>query len=228
MRPILESRMPSTFMMRACLISLLVMGLGASQAEAQTARLESVKLTALKNAEKDRFLAAHNAARKAVGVDPLAWSDELSQVALDTLDKQKDQLIEKAKEGWAEGQIVLPDHRKDDKFGENIAGWAGNKVPGAERAMTWWLSEKAAFDKLNVNGSYKFGDEKGKTEIDAEGNERPVVVGHYTAIVWKDTAHLGAAKLTFQLADDRGTVRTYVAIVCNYDPAGNIDGDKPF
>jgi hypothetical protein len=55
-----------------------------------------------------------------------------------------------------------------------------------------------------------------------------VVVGHYTQVVWKGTTHLGAARLTLQLADDRGNVRTYVAIVCNYDPAGNINGEKPF
>lgn len=214
--------------MSACLIGLLVLGFGVRHGEAPIVELKSVQATALQNAEKDRFLAAHNAARKAVGVDPVAWSDELSKVALDGLGQQKDQMIEAAKEGWEDGQIVLPKHRMDDKYGENIAGWRGSKVPGAERAVTWWLEEKAAFDKLNANGSYKFGDEEGKTEIDAEGKERPVVVGHYTAVVWRATTHLGAAKLTFQLADDRGTVRTYVAVVCNYDPAGNTNGEKPF
>ena len=212
----------------ACLIGLLVMGFGAGQGEAPTVELKSVQVTALQDAEKDRFLAAHNAARKAVGVDPVAWSDKLSKVALDGLGQQKDQLIEAAKEGWAEGKTVLPKHRTDEKYGENIAGWRGNKILGAEWAVTWWLEEKAVFDKLNVNGAYKFGDEEGKTEIDDEGKERPVVVGHYTAIAWRATTHLGAAKLTFQLADDRGTVRTYMAVVCNYDPAGNTKGEKPF
>ncbi|HUE74801.1 MAG TPA: CAP domain-containing protein [Pirellulaceae bacterium] len=220
--------MPARITISVCLIGLLVMGLDAGQEEAPTVELKSVELTALKNAEKDRFLAAHNAARKAVGVDPLAWSDELGQVALDWLNEQKDPLIEKAKEGWKERRIVLPDHRTDDQYGENIAGWAGSKAAGAERAVTWWLAEKGAFDKLNADGSYQFGDEKGKTEIDAAEKERPIVVGHYTQIVWKGTTHLGAAKLTFQLEDDQGTVRTYVVIVCNYDPAGNIRGEKPF
>jgi pathogenesis-related protein 1 len=227
--------MPSRITTSACLMGLAVMGLGAaSQPDAQAVELKSVELTALTNAERDCFLAAHNAARKAVEVDPLAWSDELGQVARDWLAEQKDKLIEKAMEGWEERRIVLPDHRTDDKYGENIAGWAGTKLLGAERAasaeraVTGWLAEKGAFDKLNADGSYKFGDEKGKTQIDAQGKERPVVVGHYTQIVWKGTTHLGAARLTFQLADDRGNVRTYVAIVCNYDPAGNINGEKPF
>jgi pathogenesis-related protein 1 len=220
--------MPSRVRMSACLIGLLLLGLGASQGEPPTVALKSVQLSALKNAERDRFLAAHNAARRAVGVDPLAWSDKLGQVALDSLDEQKDKMIEKAKEGWADRKTVLLEHRTDDKYGENIAGWAGSKAAGAERAVGWWLAEKGAFDKLNIDGSYKFGDEEGKTETDAAGKGKPIVVGHYTQIVWQGTTHLGAAKLTFQLADDRGIERTYVVIVCNYDPAGNIDGEKPF
>jgi len=46
--------------------------------------------------------------------------------------------------------------------------------------------------------------------------------------VWRTTTHLGAAMLVFQLADDRGTVRTYVAVFCHYSPPGNIRGEKPF
>ncbi len=223
-----SSPMPLRITTSACLMGLLVTGLGVSQPEAPPLELRAVELTALTNAERDRFLAAHNAARKTVGVDPLAWSDELAQVAHDWLAEQKDKLIEEVKEGWEERRIVLPDHRMDDKYGENIAGWAGTKVAGAERAVAGWLAEKAAFDKLNADGSYQFGDEKGKTETDVQGKEKPVIVGHYTQIVWKGTTHVGAAKLTFQLADDRGHERTYVAIVCNYDPAGNIRGEKPF
>ena len=212
----------------ACPIGLLVICLGASRGEAQDINLRSVELTVLENAEQDRFLTAHNAARKAVGVEPLVWSDELSQVALDSLKAQMDQLIDEAKEGWAQRRIALPEHRMDNQYGENIAGWAGSKAASAERAVAWWLSEKSAFDKLNADGSYEFGDEQGQMETDAAGKETPIVVGHYTQIIWKDTTHLGAAKLTFQLADDRGEVRTYVAIGCNYDPPGNIRGQKPF
>ena len=219
--------MRSRAMVNTGLVGLILMGFGASKMEAQTVELKSAQLATLNSAEQDRFLAAHNAARKAVMVDPVAWSDELSMYAYDWLGQQKDGMIEKAKRGWAMGLVVLPDHRQDNKYGENIAGWGG-KVENAERAVTLWLNEKADFDRLNASHSYKFGDEKGKTEIDAKGKERPVVVGHYTAMVWRDTKHIGAAKLVFELADERGTIRKYVAVVCNYDPAGNRDGDKPF
>src|SRR5688572_11228294 len=151
--------MPSHVAIHGCLIGLLLISVGVSRGDAQSVELKSVELSALKDAEKDRFLAAHNTARKAMGIDPLAWSDELSGVALESLAEQQDQLIERAKEGWAEGRIVLPAHRVDGKYGENVAGWAGTRLPGAERAVTWWLTEKEAFDKLNADGSFRFGDE---------------------------------------------------------------------
>jgi pathogenesis-related protein 1 len=220
-------------MKMAGLGGLFLMGGGAGHVVAQTLELKSVQAAVLTNGERDHFVAAHNAARKAVGIERVAWSDEVADVALDSLSQQKDRIIDKAKEGWKTKEIVLPEHRMDNKYGENIAGWASStvdarRVPGAERAVTYWLHEKAAFDKLNASGSYKFGDEVGKKETDSDGREILVVVGHYTAIVWKATTHLGAAKLTFTLSDDRGAIRNYVAVVCNYDPAGNIEGEKPF
>src|SRR5687767_14441139 len=95
--------MPSHFRICGWLIGLIALGGGASfvvAQEPQSVALKSVELAALKGAERDRFLAAHLAARKAVGVGPLAWSDELSKVALDWLGQEKDRLIEEAKEGW--------------------------------------------------------------------------------------------------------------------------------
>jgi pathogenesis-related protein 1 len=209
-------------------LGLLGMATGANPLAGQTLELKSVQLAALKGAEQDRFVAAHNAARKGVKVDPLVWSDDLTQAAARWLAEEQDRVIEEAKEGWASRKIVMPDHRADGRYGENIAGWAGTKVPGAERAVAFWLSEKEDFDRLNASGSFRFGDQEGRIEVDAQGKERPLIVGHYTAMVWRATTHLGAAKLVFQLADDRGTVRTYVAVFCNYSPPGNIRGEQPF
>ena len=216
--------------MRNCLRNLIglviLLALWASAA-AQEPTLKSVQVAPLKGPERDRFVEAHNTARKAVKVEPLAWSDELSQAAADWLGEEKDRLIEEAKAGWAQRKIVMPEHKDDERYGENIAGWAGTRVPTAERAVTFWLTEKPAFDKLNADGSFKYGDQDGKTETD-EGKERPIIIGHYTALVWRKTTHLGAAKLMFQLADDRGTTRTYVAVFCNYSPPGNIRGEQPY
>jgi pathogenesis-related protein 1 len=43
--------------------------------------------------------------------------------------------------------------------------------------------------------------------------------GHYTQMVWKNTSQIGCAK-----AECRGNV----IVVCNYDPPGNVLGQKPY
>jgi hypothetical protein len=213
-------------------MSLVVLGI-ANQANSQNIELRSVNTSVLDGAERERFLAAHNAARRNVSVDPVQWSDSLSNESLKSLVQQKDALIAQARSDWDKEQAVLPKHRTDPNLGENIAGWVGAREMPAEWAVTFWLRERLAFEKLNAIAPYRVGDEKDKlekdkVEIDAEGQERPIVVGHYTAIVWRATRFIGAAKLSFDLIDDQGQLRNYVAIVCNYSPPGNRRGESPY
>uniref|UniRef100_A0ACD5YPC9 Uncharacterized protein n=1 Tax=Avena sativa TaxID=4498 RepID=A0ACD5YPC9_AVESA len=44
--------------------------------------------------------------------------------------------------------------------------------------------------------------------------------GHYTQIVWRGTAYVGCARV---VCDDGG-----VFITCNYDPPGNVVGQRPY
>jgi hypothetical protein len=207
------------------LLAAVVVG---SAADPQTIEVRTSSTTLLTGAEREHFLTAHNIARKSLGVAPVAWSNELGRHALESLQQQKDGLVEAAKEAWNEGRAVLPKHRAENDFGENIAGWVGSKSRPAEFAVELWLREKAAFDRLNASAPYLVGDEEGQVETDALGNERPVIVGHYTAIIWSRTEEIGAAKLTFELIDDQGTSRSYVAVICLYDPPGNRRGEKPY
>jgi len=210
-------------------LSIWIVAFGwATVACAQTIELRSSNLTALTGAERERFLAAHNAARREVGVDPVDWSDELSNHALLSLAEQKDALIDAAKECWTKGEAVLPRHQADGSYGENVAGWAGTRPYAADRAVDLWGREKADFDKLNAIAPYRVGDEKRQSEMDPEKDKQPIIVGHYTAIVWRATQHIGAAKLDFDLADDQGNHRSYMAIICNYSPPGNRHGERPF
>lgn len=209
-------------------VVLIVTALMTSSSNAQTIELTSAQASVLVGAERERFLAAHNAARKEVEVGSLSWSDDLSKYALESLEQQKETLIGIAKEGWSKFEIPLPAHRADYKHGENVAAWAGTRVKTAEWGVMLWLREKSAFDKLNAESPYHVGDEKDKSEIDEKGQSRPIIIGHYTAIVWRDTQQIGAAKLEFELMDDKGKARRYVAIVCNYDPPGNRTGKKPY
>jgi pathogenesis-related protein 1 len=185
-------------------------------------------LSLLTGAERQRFLAAHNAARSDVGVDPVDWSNELSNHALASLTQQKDALIAAAKEDWKKPAAVLPRHQADRAYGENVAGWVGTKPHPADWAVDLWLREKTDFDKLNAIAPYRVGDEKAQSEADPDETKPPIIVGHYTQIVWRATNQIGAAKLDFDLTDDHGNHRTYTAIICNYTPPGNRRGQKPF
>ena len=214
--------------MKPFLYLVMVSAALTSRTHAQTIEVRSVQVSVLSGAERDRFLTAHNAARKAIDVESLRWSDEVSKYALEGLEQQKDTLVRKAIDGWNKSEVPLPAHRSDLKYGENVAAWFGPRIATAEAAVTLWLREKNAFDKLNAESPYVVGDEEEKTETDSKGQTRPIIVGHYTAIVWRDTQQIGAAKLEFELVDDAGNSRRYIAIICNYDPPGNRTGKKPY
>jgi pathogenesis-related protein 1 len=241
----LSSRISTVLVLNLCLAPL------APRARAQeTLTVRAANTAVLEGAERERFVMAHNAARKAVGLEPVTWSDELAAYALEGLVKQQEALITEAKEGWKEGTLALPEHRQDLKLGENIAGWMGvGNLQGAERAVVMWMREKAAFDRLNAVKPYRVGDEiqepgirdhepgdrkqepgkeKKQPEGKSEEQKEPIVVGHYTQIVWRETKQIGAAKLSFELVDEKGRARSYVGIICNYDPPGNRRGEKPF
>src|SRR4051794_34170567 len=91
----------------------------AHEARSQTIDVKSSALAALAGTERERLLEAHNRARREVGVAPVEWSDELSKQAMESLQQQKDALVDAAKKSWDEGRAVIPTHRKDSKFGEN-------------------------------------------------------------------------------------------------------------
>jgi cysteine-rich secretory family protein len=213
---------------RLCMTIWIVVISLTHEARSQTIEVRSSTLATLKGTERERVVEAHNKARTGVGVAPVEWSDALSKQALDSLEQQKASLLDTAKEGWDEGRAVFPTHRKDTKFGENVAGWVGGRSKSAELAVDLWLREKAAFDKLNASSPYRVGDEEGESETDAAGKERPIIVGHYTAIVWSATTQIGAAKFSFDLMDDQGQTRSYTAIVCLYSPPGNRRGERPY
>jgi hypothetical protein len=205
------------------LVVVLGMGFGASAVEAQVATT-FIETAPLERTEQDAFLKAHNDPRKKVGVGPVEWSEDLAEYAAKWLSHQAEGLAKEAAEGFSEGTLPRPRHRPPDgefaqMHGENLAWWAGGKRTAVkpERAVAFWLEEKADFDKLNANNTFEYGDPTDK------------VIGHYTQMVWRGTTRIGAARLVFELTDRRtGEVRKYVIVVCNYDPPGNTFGEKPY
>jgi len=97
------------------------------------------------------------------------------------------------------------EHRPDSGkwkqgHGENLfMGTAGYySVTDAVRA---WEKEKSLYHGAPLNASNWYPS------------------GHYTQLVWKNTRQIGCAK-----AECRGNV----IVVCNYDPPGNVLGQKPY
>lgn len=50
------------------------------------------------------------------------------------------------------------------------------------------------------------------------------VCGHYTQLIWKTTTQMGCAKGIYTTGEHQGST----LIVCQYNPAGNIIGERPF
>lgn len=95
-------------------------------------------------------------------------------------------------------------------LGENIFGGSGNWLSnGALSAVELWAAEDEFYDY--ASNSCQSGE----------------VCGHYTQIVWRSSEHLGCGiKLCNTGSPFGGGSWTFV--VCNYDPPGNWNGQKPY
>lgn len=86
------------------------------------------------------------------------------------------------------------------EYGENLfMGVVGNY--GVANAVKIWESEKKYYRGQPLNPSNWYDP------------------GHYTQMVWKNSKEIGCAKVE---CNDN------IIIVCNYDPPGNILGQKPY
>ncbi|KAL1336129.1 hypothetical protein HN51_030540 [Arachis hypogaea] len=93
-------------------------------------------------------------------------------------------------------------HSSGGPYGENIAmGWGGYIVSGTD-AVRLWVNEKPYYD-------YNFNTCVGGVDC-----------LHYTQIVWRNSLRVGCAKVT---CNNGG-----VFVTCNYDPPGNIIGERPY
>ncbi len=145
------------------------------------------------------FLRIHNAARSDVGVSPLEWSEDLAFTAQD----------------WADriGRTGKIEHRPESVYGENIGWGTGDYTPAS--AANSWLAEKA---KYSPDAAPKpAGKKKGKAAAKADPGAESA---HYTQMVWGKSTMVGFGLSTTK---DGKTV-----VVANYNPRGNIAGEKPY
>ena len=92
------------------------------------------------------------------------------------------------------------EHRSNLAYGENLA-WAGGQQLSPERVVKMWGDEIADYNY--ANNSCRTGK----------------MCGHYTQIVWRKTQQVGCGMA-------RGNGKEIW--VCNYNPPGNVVGQRPY
>jgi len=140
----------------------------------------------------------HNTLRATVGVPELRWSDALAHQAAAWADELK-------KSGCA----MKHSH---GKFGENLY-WASARRTSTRNTPQPIKEKDVVANWANEQPWYSAASNTcnappGKT------------CGHYTQIVWKGTREVGCAKA---VCNDSSQVW-----VCNYAPAGNVIGQRPY
>lgn len=147
----------------------------------------------------EQMLAAHNAARQEVGLADLTWSAELAAYA----QEWAEQLL---REGGGLRHRPAADLASRDA-GENLSSSQSSAPGGAmqhpSRAVAGWVAEKSAYDYASNSC--------------ATGR----ICGHYTQIVWRETTEVGCGVA-------RNDDATREVWVCNYSPAGNYIGERPY
>ncbi len=147
--------------------------------------------------DADAMLATHNLLRTEVGVPGLAWSDKLAEVA----------------QGWADHLAAdnCGMYHSDNRYGENVYYAGAVSYPSGRRAMQPILATRPVD---------MWGAEKQEYNAATGECSAPDGCGHYTQVVWKDTAEVGCG---MAVCGNKAQIW-----VCNYFPAGNMAGKKPF
>lgn len=144
-------------------------------------------------------LVAHNRWRARVSVPPLVWSDALAQSAA----------------RWAaqldQGGQCRMEHSDTDDLGENLY-WAS--------PIRWSTGLTAQQEIRPAFVVDVWGRES--ADYQAESNTCPPgkTCGHYTQIVWRSTREVGCAVQVCGAKDQ--------VWVCQYRPAGNYLGVRPY
>ncbi len=150
------------------------------------------------------ILKAHNTYRTEVGDPPLQWSNTVAQSAL----------------SWAETMAstyhncVHSGAHQESGHGENCAGGSAGYFSPTQLIDIQWGAEKKNFIPGCTFKGLTRNDPCSKT-----GNW--LDIGHYTQIVWRKTTEVGCGFV-------RDSVSNYDFLVCQYNPPGNIIGEKVY
>ncbi|XP_060589828.1 cysteine-rich secretory protein 3-like [Ruditapes philippinarum] len=121
----------------------------------------------------------------------------------------------------------------DDDLASTAQRWADTCPSGHDKSY-----DRAEFGKFNVGQNIAWGspgmswtkavklwaDEKYDYDYNTNKPKAPgKVVGHYTQVVWATSIRVGCG---YALCNQRG--KDTDVFVCNYGPAGNMQGEKPY
>jgi tectonin-like protein/cysteine-rich secretory family protein len=171
-------------------------------------------------AEQQQMLDAHNRERQNYpGVGTLQWAPELAQWAQE----------------WAEGRAREGNinHRQDttknpfrpgEYIGENIFSSGNTAATGAD-AVQWWIGEKEWYHHDQDDGMAGCCNQPPGCVIVRDSpacraRNGYCYCGHFTQVIWKNAQYVGCGKAT--------AANGWVYFVCNYYPAGNYRGQKPY
>ncbi|MBA3004725.1 MAG: SCP-like extracellular [Desulfurivibrio sp.] len=150
----------------------------------------------------------HNILRSAVSAPELRWSDALARRATAWADKLK--------------KAGCDMQHSRGKLGENLYWASPLKTTNKSKGSTTWKSRLTLQPIKEKDVVASWATEKPwYSHLTNTCNAPPgKSCGHYTQIVWQNTKEVGCAKA---VCDDNSQVW-----VCNYGPAGNVVGQKPY
>ncbi|HKI59976.1 MAG TPA: CAP domain-containing protein [Mariprofundaceae bacterium] len=147
---------------------------------------------------------AHNDVRSALNIPELIWSDKIADVA-------QDWASHLAKNNKCKMQHRPRKGRDSRHFGENIY-WAS--------ALKWSDGRRDVQRISPTTVVNSWAIEVEDYDYSRNSCQTGKVCGHYTQLVWKDSAQLGCGMAA---CSDKGQIW-----VCNYDPPGNHIGRRPY
>ena len=150
---------------------------------------------------KAEMVNAHNKWRSQVGVSNLVWSNKVAVVAQSWANQLKN-----------EGCAMRHSSRTQRQgYGENLY-WAS--------AVIWSNGRRDVQNVSSTKVVDSWGSEIADYHYSSNSCNPGAVCGHYTQVVWNRTTKVGCG---MAICDDKGQIW-----VCNYDPAGNYVGVKPY
>jgi len=176
----------------------------------------------ISQADKDLIVREHNRLRQKVasGREPplpkakkmpnLVWDEGLAIVAQRWTDTCK-----KGKDDKGRDKLIHDEDRSTDKWrwaGQNGGGsddWA-DLITGAKGGNGWYDKEYKEF----IKDYQKHGDLK---------NRRWDKYGHFAAVIWHDTTHVGCGYTKWEKDGKQGTLS-----YCNYGPPGNYPNENVY